>query len=77
MNCRTLVELVTEYLEGVLPADEVAAIEGHLADCEACTTFLEQMRTTIRVTGSLHEDRIPVEVREPLLQAFRSWSSTR
>ena len=77
MNCRTLVELVTDYLEGALADDEVAAIEEHLADCEGCTSFLEQMRTTIRVTGSLHEDRIPTAVREPLLQAFRSWRETR
>lgn len=77
MNCRTLVELVTDYLEGALPDDEVAAIDEHLAGCEDCRTFLEQMRTTIRVTGSLPEPRIPAEVRRPLLEAFRGWSASR
>ena len=40
--CAELVELLTEYLEGALPPDEVAVVEAHLAACEACrTTFRE------------------------------------
>ncbi|MGZ5352147.1 MAG: anti-sigma factor family protein [Actinomycetota bacterium] len=72
MNCRSLVELVTDYLEGALAQDERAAMDEHLAGCEDCTNYLEQMRTTIRIAGRLHEDEIPPEIRETLLQAFRS-----
>lgn len=75
MNCRTLVELVTEYLEGSLPEGERAAIDAHLAGCEGCSNYLEQMRTTIRLTGALTEEQIPLEAREPLLGVFRSWRS--
>jgi anti-sigma factor RsiW len=73
MNCRTLVELVTDYLEGALPDEERARIDAHLAGCDGCTAYLEQMRTTIRLTGMLTEDQIPVEAREELLGAFREW----
>ncbi len=72
MNCRTLVELVTEYLEGALPLEERAAVEAHLAGCEGCTNHLEQMRTTIRLTGMLTEEQIPSETRRALLGTFRS-----
>jgi anti-sigma factor RsiW len=34
--CQELVELVTEYFEGALPPDEVAAVDQHLVDCDAC-----------------------------------------
>jgi anti-sigma factor RsiW len=73
MDCRDLVELVTEYLEGALDDDRRAAVEAHLADCEGCTNYLEQMRTSIQVTGHLDEEQIPPEARAPLLRVFRSW----
>lgn len=77
MDCRTLVELVTEYLEGALPERERAAIDAHLAECDGCTAYLEQMRTTIRVTGHLHEEQIPEEARRTLRGVFRTWRSAR
>ncbi len=73
MICRELVELVTEYLEGALPEADRLALEAHLAECDGCTRYLEQMRTTIRVTGTLTEERIAPEAREALLGAFRAW----
>jgi predicted anti-sigma-YlaC factor YlaD len=77
MDCQSLVELVTDYLEGALTAQERARVEAHLADCDGCTAYLEQMRTTIRLTGRLREEQIPPEARRPLLEAFRSWRSGR
>jgi predicted anti-sigma-YlaC factor YlaD len=73
MDCRTLVELVTQYLEGALDEDRRASVETHLAECEGCTNYLEQIRTTIRVSGRLHEEQIPPEACEPLLRVFRAW----
>ena len=54
--CIELVELLTDYLEGVLPPDEVAAVEAHLAICPPCRTYLAQMRATIDALG-----HVPVE----------------
>jgi hypothetical protein len=51
--CNELVELLTEYLEGALAADEVAAVAEHLRDCELCQTYLDQLRATITALGSL------------------------
>jgi anti-sigma factor RsiW len=77
MNCRSLVELVTDYLEGALAEDERSAIEGHLASCDGCTTYLEQIRTSIRLMGRLQEEQIPEKAREPLLRVFREWDASR
>jgi len=73
MACSELVELVTDYLEGALEDAERARLDAHLAECDGCTVYLEQMRTTIRLTGVLTEDRIPPEGREQLLHVFRAW----
>jgi anti-sigma factor RsiW len=76
MSCQDLVELVTEYLEDALAPEDRVAVEAHLADCDGCTAYLEQMRTTIRLTGALTEEHVPREAREPLLRVFREWRSS-
>ena len=73
MNCREVVELVNDYLEGVLSPADTELFEEHLMSCEGCGRYLEQMRFTIETVGRLHEDDVPVETRSRLLVAFRDW----
>ena len=68
--CNELVELLTEYLEGTLPADEAAAIEEHLRGCDGCRTYLDQLRTTIELLGSATVDTLSEQAYEDLLAAF-------
>ena len=74
MPCRELVELVTDYLEDRLSPPDRARFEAHLADCDACRTYLEQFRQTIRVLGRLPEESLSQEARSTLLAAFQDWS---
>lgn len=71
--CRDLVELLTAYLDDELPAPDRAQIEAHLADCPGCSAALQQMRESIRVTGTLSQDDVPELQRTALQEAFRSW----
>jgi predicted anti-sigma-YlaC factor YlaD len=73
LACREVVELVTDYLEGTMSPADRARFEEHLTGCDGCSIYLDQMRTTIRVTGSLDEDSIPAEQLEQLTRAFRNW----
>jgi anti-sigma factor RsiW len=73
LSCQELVELVTDYLEGALPADERARFEAHLAGCHGCRAYLDQMRQTIAAVGALSEEAIPQPARDDLLTAFRNW----
>ena len=74
MACRELVELVTDYLEDRLSPSDRERFEAHVADCEYCETYLEQMRQTIRALGRLPEESLSPEGRDALLAAFRGWS---
>ena len=76
LTCAEILELVTEYLEGALPAAEREAFERHLSGCDRCVLYLEQMRETIRLTGALREESLSPEVCEELLAAFRGWHRT-
>jgi anti-sigma factor RsiW len=75
MSCRELVTLVTEYLEGTLGARDRRRFEDHIRGCDGCTTYLEQMRETIRLAGTLSERDISPPAREELLAAFRDWKA--
>jgi anti-sigma factor RsiW len=73
MSCRELVEVVTDYLEGKLPAQDRARLEAHLAECPYCEEYIAQMRETIEALGGLPADSLyPARERE-LLEAFRGW----
>jgi anti-sigma factor RsiW len=75
ITCRELVELVTDYLENTLDAATRARFDTHLGECPGCATYLDQMRETVRLTGTLSEDRFDAAAREDLLAAFRGWKS--
>ena len=73
LTCRELVELVTDYLEGALDSTTRRRVDEHLAGCPGCTAYLDEMRVTIRLTGTLTERDLGAPVRDSLLQAFRGW----
>jgi anti-sigma factor RsiW len=71
--CVAMVELVTDYLEGALDTAERARFESHLARCDGCDTYVEQMRETITATGGLAPDDVDPVMLERLVVAFRGW----
>ena len=73
MPCRELVELVTDYLEDRLSAQDRARFEQHLAACDACRTYLVQFQQTIRTLGRLPEESLGPDAQKTLLNAFRGW----
>jgi anti-sigma factor RsiW len=76
VNCIQLVDLVTDYLEGSMPDEQRARFDEHVAGCDGCTTYLEQFRITIRLTGMLSEEQLAPEARGTLLAVFRGWRTT-
>ena len=73
LSCQDLVELVTDYLEGDLDERDLRAFERHLEHCDGCGEYVEQLRATIRLTGTLTLDDLSTEAESRLLQAFRDW----
>ncbi len=71
MTCKELVELVTQYLEKALSAEDHARFEAHLAACPGCMEYLTEFRETIHLTGRLSEEHIPASTRRRLLHTFR------
>jgi len=77
LTCQQVVELVTEYLDGVMEPRRRARFEAHLAGCDGCTAYLEQFRTTLALVGRLGADDVPAPVMDELVSAFRHWADDR
>jgi len=73
LSCQELVELVTNYLDGALSPAERARFDAHIADCDGCRAYLEQIRTTVALTGTLAPEQLAPEAEAALLEAFRDW----
>lgn len=77
MSCQELVELVTDYLEGALDERTTTEVEAHLAFCDGCVDYLEQMRETIRALGQLPVDSLSERIQANLLASFREFHLPR
>lgn len=73
--CQEVVELISDYLEDALPRSQRRRLERHLAGCEHCAEYLEQMRATIRLTGSLQPEDLTPEMRDDFTALYRRWRS--
>ena len=73
ISCQEVVELVTDYLERELPADETTLFEQHLNFCEGCIVYVEQIRSTAATVGRVTEDDVAPEAKEQLMAVFREW----
>jgi anti-sigma factor RsiW len=73
LPCQEVVEMVTDYLEGALPAADRRRLEAHLAGCPHCTEYLAQMRETIRLAGRVTPDDLTPQMRADFTDLYRRW----
>jgi anti-sigma factor RsiW len=71
--CQEAIELLTEYLEGSLPRRQRRRLEVHLEACPNCSAYLEQIRITIRLTGSMDAEALSPEAVDELADLFNRW----
>jgi anti-sigma factor RsiW len=69
--CQQAVELMSDYLEGSLSRRDRTRLEKHLAGCDACTAYLEQLRVTIAASGVVELDDLAPDVLETLTELFQ------
>lgn len=73
LKCEEMVELVTDYVEGALSSRASRMFEAHLSECDHCTEFLRQIRTTIVLARSHSEDNLSVTRQNQLMAVYRQW----
>ena len=73
LTCKELTEVLTDYLEGVMPLADRERFEAHLEICDGCATYVDQMRQVIATVHELRPDEVEATAPDDLLEAFRAW----
>src|SRR5262249_23965033 len=75
LACRELVELVTDYFEGALSRADRRRFETHIAACDGCDTYVDQLRAVHEQAGRIAVSDISPETEAKLSEAFSAWRS--
>jgi anti-sigma factor RsiW len=71
--CQQAVEMITDYLEGTLSRRDRRRLESHLRSCPNCSAYLEQIRLTIQLTGTIEADDLSPQAQAELTDLYRRW----
>jgi anti-sigma factor RsiW len=67
--CASGVELLMDYLDGVLPDEIRAALDAHVAGCERCAAFVASYAATPRILRNATTTVLPPDI-EASLESF-------
>ncbi|MBA2662064.1 MAG: zf-HC2 domain-containing protein [Bradymonadaceae bacterium] len=70
--CSQIVELLVDYLEGELSAEQTAELDSHFAGCPPCVAFLETYRETGKVCKCALEKELPAAMEQTLLNFLKT-----
>lgn len=69
--CASGVDLLMDYLEGVLSADVRRALDAHVAGCARCAAFIAAYQATPRIVREATALAIPADVQQSLRAFLR------
>ena len=72
ISCQTGVELLMDYLEGVVPEDMRTRLDAHVAGCAKCTAFVASYLATPRILRNATVAAMPPELQRSLLAFLRA-----
>ena len=72
VTCASGVDLLMDYLEGVLPEDTRTAIEAHVAHCARCVAFIASYREVPRILREATAPALPADLQESLRARLRA-----
>ena len=75
VTCLSGVELLMDYLEGVLAPDVRAALDAHVAGCERCAAFVASYCETPRILRDATASTLPADIEASLQQFLRTRTS--
>jgi anti-sigma factor RsiW len=71
ITCGSGVELLMEYLEGVLTPEVNAALEADVAACERCSAFVGSYPETPRILCTATAVALPADIQQSLRAFLR------
>ena len=72
MNCQQIVDLLVDYLDGDLAAEQEQRLEEHLESCPPCVKFIDSYRSTSTVCRRALTIEMPGAVKSTLFDFLRT-----
>jgi len=69
-NCKSLLEGISDYIDGIAQDEFCRELERHLSTCENCRIVVDTMKKTIYLYQSTTKSDMPVSVRERLFKSL-------
>ena len=63
MTCRDAIDVLDDYIDGVMTAELAAELERHLVGCEPCRAYLATYRKARVLGAAVARVEIPEEMR--------------
>ena len=76
IGCAECMDLLADYVDGVLSPDRSKALEWHIESCPPCVAFVNTYKGTVNAAKRLRQTALPPELRERLI-AFLQRSEAR
>ncbi len=71
MNCSDARKIIQAQIEGRIPGDQQALIEGHLQSCEQCRLYAAELKKTIETLQGLEELKPPTGLTARVMKKIR------
>ena len=72
VTCQTGVELLMDYLEGIVPDDMRTILGSHVAGCPKCAAFIASYVATPRILREATAAAMPPDLQRSLLTFLRA-----
>ena len=76
IGCPECMDLLADYVDGVLPREQAELLEWHIEGCPPCVAFVNTYKGTVDAARRLRETTLPPELRDKLI-AFLQRSNVR
>jgi anti-sigma factor RsiW len=76
IGCPECMDLLADYVDGVLPREQAELLEWHIEGCAPCVAFVNTYKGTVDAARRLRETTLPPELRDKLI-AFLQRSNVR
>lgn len=77
LRCREVLERLSSYLDGELPAAETHQVEAHVAGCDWCEKFGGELASTVQALRQTLSPPLPAEELERQRQRWRAVVGSR
>lgn len=71
-DCRELLGILSDYLDGELDPSVCGHLEQHVSDCDRCARFLESLRRTVQYVRDVRPEKLPEDMKQEIVEAYRS-----